>query len=128
MRPAVFRFSDWKNLALFKDKAIEASERAKPSLVIFDEIHMYTKTHRENVDVICEIYRFAGHHDIFLLCATHRIFDLPPDIRAMITKFICFKMTEKRDLDYIKDTWGEGSAEVVRLLRKRQFVVLSFEA
>jgi hypothetical protein len=37
-------------------------------------------------------------------------------------------MTEKRDLDYIKDTWGEPYADLVRGLKKRQFVILSFEA
>ena len=128
MRPAVFLFYDWKRLAFFKDKTIEAADRAAPSLVIFDEIHMYTKTHRENIDAISELYRFAGHHDIFLLCATHRIFDLPPDIRAMITEFICFKMTELRDLNYIKETWGEPAAGLVKRLKKTQFVRLSFAA
>ncbi len=126
MRPNVFLFYDWKRLEYFKDKVIEFSDRAAPSLVIFDEIHMYTKTHKENVDVICEIYRFAGHHDLFLLCATHRIYDLPPDIRSMITEFITFKITELRDLNYIKDTWGEASAATVKGLKKTQFVRLSF--
>ncbi len=125
MRPNVFLAYDWRNIESFKDKVLEAADRAAPSLVIFDEIHMYTKTHRENVDQIAEIYRMAGHHGIFLLCATHRIYDLPPDLRAMITEFIFFKITLPNDLKYIKDNWDEAAAVQVRRLRPFHFIRLT---
>jgi DNA segregation ATPase FtsK/SpoIIIE-like protein len=56
-----------------------------------------------------KIVRFGRHSSISLMATTQRPPEMPPMIRAQITKFISFKQHEPRDIDWISRIIGQDA-------------------
>lgn len=84
--------------------------------VIFaiEEIANYmTLPHR--LDYIRKIVRFGRHSAISLYATTQRPADIPPVIRAQITRFISFRQHEPRDIEWIRQLLGEEALTLKNL-------------
>lgn len=62
-----------------------------------------------------KIVRFGRHARISLFATTQRPRDIPPIVRAQITKLISFRQHEPRDIDWIRDVIGEQAHELISL-------------
>lgn len=64
-----------------------------------------TLPHR--IAYIRKLVRFGRHSSISLYATTQRPADIPPVIRAQITKFISFRQHEPRDIEWIRKIIGD---------------------
>jgi AAA+ ATPase superfamily predicted ATPase len=64
-----------------------------------------------------KIVRFGRHSSISIYATTQRPPEIPPVIRAQITKFISFRQHEPRDIEWIRQIIGDEASKLKNLKR-----------
>lgn len=88
------------------------------SLLVLDEVDLYGKYCRS----IEMIFRYGRHRNIEIISVSRRFYDLPVIIRALSDYFLVFRITERRDLDYLSRYIDKDLLERIRQLPKFTFI------
>lgn len=89
-------------------------------LLVLDEVDLYGK----NNSAIEFIYRYGRHRNIEIVAVSRRFYDLPVIIRALTDYFFIFRITEKRDLEYLSRYIDNSRLEKIRSLPKYTFEII----
>lgn len=103
----------------FLINALRLGRAAGPVLVAIDEIDMIARKY----PAINFLYRYGRHYNVDVIGVSRRFYDLDPLIRGLTDRFILFKITERRDLDLLRDLRA-GAPEIVQGLRPFQYLEL----
>jgi len=110
------------NLYGFCQFAWNSSDPKFKTLVIFDEIDLYGKKNQ----YISFLYRYGRHKNIDIIAIARRFYDLPVIVRFLTEKYYLFQITEKRDLDYIKESVDLCFMIILKYLDTFQYLIKSF--
>lgn len=116
----IFISSNIQDLYSFCEKAWDAADKNKKTLVIFDEIHNYGK-HCPPIEIL---YRFGGHWNIEIIAISHRFADLPMIVRSQTEQYYVFQVTEKCDLEFLRYSLPKEKVEQISSLEKFQYIIL----
>jgi len=89
-------------------------------LLVLDEVDLYGK----NNSAIEFIYRYGRHKNIEIVAVSRRFYDLPVIIRALTDYFFIFRITEKRDLEYLSRYIDNSRLEKIKSLPKYTFEII----
>jgi len=114
-----------KNKMIFKvnnriDLLINFAWKLGNCLLVLDEVDLYGK----NNSAIEFIYRYGRHRNIEIVAVSRRFYDLPVIIRALTDYFFIFRITEKRDLEYLSRYIDNSRLEKIRSLPKYTFEII----
>jgi predicted AAA+ superfamily ATPase len=89
-------------------------------LLVLDEVDLYGKNNK----AIEFIYRYGRHKNIEIVAVSRRFYDLPVIIRALTDYFFIFRITEKRDLEYLSRYIDNSRIEKIKSLPKYTFEII----
>ncbi len=97
--------------------------------LIVDEVDMFDSTHLRDPDFLKIIH--YGRHDhgghIDLVTTSRRPARISRDLRSQTDEWYLFKMTDSRDLDFVREDLGEELPDRVRALEKFQYIRFDHE-
>lgn len=92
--------------------------------VVADEIDHEVNSHSGLVrgTAIHSVVNYGRHHDVALIWAARRLYDVPRGVTANTGTFFLFSTTEPRDIALLSNLVGSGVAETVKRLPPGRFV------
>jgi len=110
------------------DSLVPALEAVGNLCLIVDEAHRFCR-HEYVPERLVELPRWARSIGIDVVFVTHRLMDLSPDLRTVLTYLVLFHSDEPRDLAECSQRLGAARAieSVVRSLSPWQHVVIDLE-
>lgn len=94
----------------------DVSRRSAPCMVIIDEAHQFLKMNTCPKEFI-SLVRAARHFQISFVFVTHRLQDITPDIRSVITDVACFRLIGDTNAELVKVTFADSDASIAYLQR-----------
>lgn len=111
----------YNNLSYVLKSAWNLSEKNKINLLVCDEVDLYGYGNRQ----LEFIYRYGRHRNISVIAISRRFYNLPVYIRALTEVFFIFKITEERDLFYLRQLSGKETVKQVKNLQKYKYIKLT---
>jgi len=110
------------------DSLVPSLEAIGNLALIVDEAHRFCR-HEYVPERLVELPRWARSIGIDVVFVTHRLVDLSPDLRTVLTYLVMFHSDEPRDLDECSQRLGMDRAwgDVVRSLAPYEHVVIDLE-
>ena len=96
------------------------SKPDKINLLICDEIDLYGYNNK----YLEFLYRYGRHKNISTIAVSRRFYNLPLYVRALTEIFYLAKITEERDLNYLKSLAGKSLIEKVKNIENFKFIKL----
>lgn len=87
-----------------------------------EEIDTFLASNTQGLDVeFLNLVQRGRHKNVELIGITQRPYSIPPILRSQAKIFVCFKQTESRDIDYLKNIFGQ-EAEKIRNLETFEYL------
>lgn len=90
-----------------------------------DEIDMFDSP-ISSIDSFRKLIHYSRHYNVNIITTSRRPQRISRDLTSQTDEYIFFKITENRDLEYIKQI-SEYLAEKVRRLKKFEFIRYSYQ-
>ena len=91
---------------------------------VVDEIDFYISSFHSKPKYIDYISRYGRHKKITVLMNCRRTQDISKSMTSQLSKIICFKLTEPRDIKYIESLAGKQTAEDIKKLGLYKYKVI----
>ncbi len=97
-----------------------ASSPDKNNLLVLDEVDLYGYGNEQ----LEFLYRYGRHKNLSIIAISRRFYNLPVYIRALTEVFYLFKITEERDLNYLKSLVSKAFISKIITLEKYHYIKL----
>jgi len=97
------------------------SDPEKKNLLVLDEVDLYGYNNKQ----LEFLYRYGRHKNLSTIAISRRFYNLPLYIRSLTEIFYLFKITEERDLNYLKSLVSKDIINTIIHLERYHYIKLS---